>query len=542
MVRSRIATMSLIAWGLTSTLAATAEPPGAPTSTPQTYTEFADSTHLSAADRDLFAPGHESAQPFTQVSPIGFARPQCTETAVPCDSVGGCTPSVPPCYCAEDPCFWHDDRPLLHFLRNRELGSGWKYSIGGELRHRYMDEHNRLRPQGTVARDRYNLWRFTPFLEVGNEWFTGRVQSIDAPIFGEDIPMLPIDENRWDLLQYYADIKFLERTTGEAHLRYGRQFLLYGDQHLVSPLAWANTYRTFQGGRMYWEGKDWNVDGFVVRPSNGAASAQVFRPYSFDQPDQSVVFSGIYATYKNAPNGIVDLFWLWNDESEPLMNRQDGSRHTIGLRYAGDRPVKQCGTVVRTWDWNLLGGWQFGDDAFISGGADQDVNAGFISTIGGITFDSIPWSPKLTALFWWGSGDTGAADGDINTVFTLYPLGHAYWGLIDNFNGANLLDYSVQASVKPAKRLTLAMQWHWFDKATANDFIYNIAGAPLGTNTVQNRNIGNELDLLATYQVNKNLQVQAGYFWFWYGPAVDEDPTLQRDDANQFYIMTTWKY
>jgi hypothetical protein len=47
----------------------------------------------------------------------------------------------------------------------------------------------------------------------------------------------------------------------------------------------------------------------------------------------------------------------------------------------------------------------------------------------------------------YGSGDDDPTDGDNNTVSTLYPLGHAYWGIIDNLNGQNLLDYSLQGSL-----------------------------------------------------------------------------------------------
>ena len=45
--------------------------------------------------------------------------------------------------------------------------------------------------------------------------------------------------------------------------------------------------------------------------------------------------------------------------------------------------------------------------------------------------------------------------------------------------------------------------------------------------------------MIATYQVNKNLQVQAGYSWFWYDAAVSQDAAIARSDADQFYLMIT---
>jgi len=494
------------------------------------------------AQSDEVATGEDSSSPVDDVEFTSWLD----GPLAPCDGcdASGCD-GVASSGC--DNCWLSNDEPLLKDYRNRTLIGGLNYSVGGQLRYRYLDERNRLRPQGTLARDTYQQWRFTPFLEVGNDWIKGYARAIDAPTFGEDIPVLPIDVNRFDMMEYYIDARLAEMERGDLRGRYGRMTLLYGDQHLISPLAWSNTFRTFEGGKLYFAGENWNVDGFVMRPSNGAASASVFRPESFDQADQSVLFSGVYATYKKAKNGTLDLFWLWNDEDEPSFaggfgfNRQDGSRHTIGARYAGSYPVKDCNSVLRTWNWNMQGGWQVGEDDFAAL-TDQDVSAGFISAIGGVTFDRLPWRPTITGLFWWGSGDSDPNDGDINTVNTLYPLGHAYWGQIDNFNGANLLDYSIQLTVKPAKKLAINAQMHWFDKASANDYIYNIAGAPLGNTTTADRHIGNELDLVATYQVNSNLQVQLGYFWFWYGDAVEDQPALARDDAQQFYLMTTWGF
>ncbi len=432
-------------------------------------------------------------------------------------------------------------KPLLSPLRGRDVGStGLQSSVGGQLRYRYMDERNRLRPQGNVRRNTYSLWRFTPFAEVGNDRLRAYVQAIDAASFGEDLPPVPIDENRADLLQYYLDLGLFDLDGQPLHLRYGRQFLKYGSQHLVSPLGWANTFRNFEGTRVYYENETWALDGFAVQPVNGAGGA-IPHPFSRDIADQSVWFSGLYASYKNAPYGAFDFYWMWLNEDERKLNRQDGRRHTIGLRYAGKNAVKDAmGNVDHTLFWDVDGAWQFGEDNFQNGGRNQDVFAGFVFAESGITMNRLPWQPTLKGLFWWGSGDSNPNDGNVNTLTTLFPFGHYYWGLIDNFNGANLLDYSVQTSLKPNNKLTYAAAWHWFDKANRNDHIYNVAGAPLGP-LGGPRNIGHELDLTATYAYSPNLSLQLGYFWFWYGDAVDKT-ALARRDAQQFYFMATWGY
>lgn len=477
----------------------------------------------------------ETASSDNFVTPAG-ATASCDDPCL-CDPFAPASNGCDFIDCGDDWCGDYGD--LFKLPKNKTIHGELTGSVGGELRYRYLDEDNRLRPGGP-GRSSYDQWRFTPFLELKyGKFVTAHVQAIDAATFDADLVELPIDENRSDLLQYYVDLGLWDTEGDPLRLRVGRQFLKYGGQRLVSPLGWSNTFRNFEGFRLYHESSDWVVDGFATQPVNGAAG-NTYRPSSYDTPDQSVWFSGIYSTWKKAPHGSVDLYWLWLNEEEPNLARQDGRRHTIGARYAGNYPVKSDGATDLTLLWDVEGAWQFGTDSFMSGGADQDVNAGFFTVVGGTTFNAVPWKPTVKGLFWWGSGDSDPTDGEINTVSTLFPLGHAYWGLIDNFNGANLLDYSVQLSVQPHKKLTLLTAVHWFDKDETNDFIYNIAGAPLGpTGTPQQ--IGSELDLVATYAVHKDLQVQLGYFWFWYGDAVSTTG-LARDDASQLYVMTTWKF
>ena len=126
-----------------------------------------------------------------------------------------------------------------------------------------------------------------------------------------------------------------------------------------------------------------------------------------------------------------------------------------------------------------------------------------------------------------------------NTFSVLFPLGHAYWGIIDNLSGQNLINYSLQASVKPTNKLTLVGAFHWFELENNNDVMYNVAGAPVGMPNTGS-DIGEEFDMIATYKFNPNFDVQLGYSWFWYGTYVDNN--VPSDDATQFYLQSTLRY
>ena len=431
------------------------------------------------------------------------------------------------------------DESIFDGLKNQKIG-GMTYSVGGELRHRYMNESNRLRPPGGNAE--YSLWRFTPYMTVQiNDRLGAFVEGIDASEYTEgDVPYtpVPIDVNRMDFLRYYGEFALLNEKDYSLKYRYGRQFLNYGSQRLLSPLAWGNTFRNFEGHKLVYSGTNWDADAFMMNSVNGAAGGSGFGVSSLDSADNDRTISGVYTTYKGLEQSKLDLYWLYFDEDNAAANRQDGSRHTLGARIAGTQAIKECDKLVGTWAWDFEAAYQFGRDNFIgplAAPGTRDVSAGMASATLGYTFDEATWSPGLKAFYYWSSG-TEAGSNDNNTFNTLYPLGHAYWGQIDNFSGQNLHDVGAAFSLKPHKKLNVEASYHYFAKAEDSDYTYNIAGAPLG-GTTGNGDIGQELDLVATIPVTKNFNVQTGYFWFFYG---DEFANL--NDARQFYLQTTWKF
>ncbi len=430
------------------------------------------------------------------------------------------------------------DDSIFSGLKNQKAGD-LTYSVGGELRHRFMNEDNRLRPAGGNAE--YSLWRFTPHMKLQYNRVGAFVEAIDASAWQEGdaaYSRAPIDVNRLDFLRYYADIKLYDECGTSVTYRYGRQFLKYGGQRLLSPLAWSNTFRNFEGHKLMYASSDWNVDAFMMKSVNAAAGGSGFGASSMDSADEDRWMSGVYSTYSGLENTSVDLYWLYSNEINANAARMDGERHTIGTRLAGKQPIKECGNVVGTWEWDFEAAYQFGNDQFGSA-ENRDVNAGMATAVVGYTFNEATWSPGIKGFYYWSSGDSDPTSGDINTFYTMYPLGHAYWGLIDNFSGQNLQDTGLTFSVKPHKKLSLAASYHLFNKSNSNGNVWNIVGAPISSAATSS--IGQELDIVATIPVSKNFNVQAGYFWFFYGDAINGGAAA-RDDARQFYLQTSWKF
>src|SRR4030095_2388095 len=87
----------------------------------------------------------------------------------------------------------------------------------------------------------------------------------------------------------------------------------YGAQRLISPLDWANTRRTFEGGLVRAVNEDITTDVFVTRWVDAA-------PHEFDNPDQDRFFSGVYNTWKIAEGRGLDVYFLalHDDPGPPL--------------------------------------------------------------------------------------------------------------------------------------------------------------------------------------------------------------------------------
>lgn len=421
----------------------------------------------------------------------------------------------------------------LKGMQSELFGIPLLISTGGEIRQRHMHEANRLRPGGPANLD-YDLWRWRHYIDAQCGDFRLYFEGINADSFGSTAPDQAIDVNRWDIQNFFADWTFLRNDWGTHTARYGRQELVFGRQRLISPLDWANTRRNFEGGRYMLKGDSYRFDAFCTHPVNSATGYQPVADFGshFDQPNHHVWFSGAYYTYTGMKDTVVDVYWLWLDTTNlPDAGKPGGSRHTIGSRYGRLFPRDNG---ERVWNLDAEGGIQTGHDA------GTGVLAGFFAYNVGHQWKSLPMSPRLSHDFYYGSGQ-GGSSGTNNTFNTLFPLGHAYWALSDNFTGQNLFDYAVQGDIKPTKKTTLTSAYHWLALASTNDKAYNVAGLPVGT--AQNgRDLGTACDLYGSYAFNPNFDIQMGYSWFWYGNFIDAQPATRRNDATQFYVQTSLRY
>jgi hypothetical protein len=114
------------------------------------------------------------------------------------------------------------------------------------------------------------------------------------------------------------------------------------------------------------------------------------------------------------------------------------------------------------------------------------------------------------------------------------------YGWMNVVSWKNLEDYVVIFSVQPAKSLKLGVDYHYFRLVQARDAWYWVNGKPerRDSSGQAGQDLGQELDLIARWQVNRELEVMAGYARFFTGDFVRNTPGSGRDANWAFAQMT----
>jgi hypothetical protein len=282
--------------------------------------------------------------------------------------------------------------------------------------------------------------------------------------------------------------------TEELAVRVGRQELLYGNQRLISPLDWANTRRTFEGVKVMTSMDDWSVDGFYTH-------LVPVVPGEFDEADYHQTFYGAYSVYRGFELFTLDTYYIGYDNEHPGAIDADFSLHTFGMRINGG---------VDNWLWELEGGPQIGRQS----GLGVDHSAGFFTAgLGRNLSEQLPWKPTLWAYYDYASGNSPG--GEFNRFNDLFPLGHKYFGFIDAVQRENVEAPNVLLTMSPTDRLTL-LAWYWHFMANQDsDIVPSIGGTP--AQSAGSKDLGDELDLTASYVIGPRSTVLLGYSHFWRG-------------------------
>lgn len=416
--------------------------------------------------------------------------------------------------------------PIKH-VRLREDGSIWA-SFGGELRARVESWRSFGFLDADERDETFLLWRTLLHADVHlGEHVRVFVEGESALASERDLPggRRTLDVDSLDLQNAFVDLVLPLEEGMTATARVGRQELLFGRQRLVSPLPWANSQRSWDAARAILNGEKWRADAFVSR---FAATEK----YDFNDWDPGPDFHGVYATRRlgEAQPLTLDGYWLYLDADSATFAAATGveRRHTIGARLAG--PIAGSG-----FDFDTEASYQFGDFA------DGDISAWMFAAELGYTFAELDTTPRVHVAFDYASGDDDPGAGDLKTFNQLFPLGHAYFGGMDFIGRQNIIDLSVGLSLKPAKSVTLSSSVHFFWLASDDDALYNPGGAVVRPASASaDREVGQEVDVVATWRVDRHLTLEGGYSHFFAGDFIAG--TGPDDDMDWVYLQAAYRF
>ena len=281
--------------------------------------------------------------------------------------------------------------------------------------------------------------------------------------------------------------------------------------------------------------------------------------HEFDDSDAADNFGGIYfsTTFISKQTTDFYVFYRDKDDNQPDLdptNRTDpqGTWNGPAARFAtiGARVKSKPGALCG-WDYTGELAFETGD-VWVTDKQSQRMNltALALHISGGYTVEQCAWKPRLGLEYDYATGDDNPNDNDFQSFQNLFPSNHDKYGFMDEFSWRNIHDARAQFNIKPIKKLDLEFDYHAFWLADTHDYWYRSNGiSTLRTRTPDGRDVrtigagnfaGQEIDLTATYELTKNVKLQAGYSHFFAGDYLRD--TGPDSDADFGYVMTTFSF
>ncbi len=320
--------------------------------------------------------------------------------------------------------------------------------------------------------------------------FTGQVQDAHAPGYAPPRPASVVDT--FDLRLGFAEIGRDAESGWSARL--GRQDLAFGEERLVGASNWGNVGRSFDAVRLTYVKPGRRLDWF-------ASTVVRAEKHAFDQSDVGSRLYGFYGVFEHLwPGGRFEPYFFWKSERSyrnDLGNRGRLEVLTFGARTTG---------VANRWEYGAETAGQTGTAA----GASVAAWAGHYQL--GYALGKAPQAPRLIGIFNLASGDSNPQDGWLNTFDQLYPTNHSYYGIADRIGWRNMREIAAGVQWRPMQSWRIGLDYHLFWLATVKDALYLSGGAVSVRNpNATSRRVDDELDLTASYQLNKHLGFVFGY-------------------------------
>jgi hypothetical protein len=399
----------------------------------------------------------------------------------------------------------------------------WYLTLGGEARERYEYFHNNNWGAGPQDDNGFFLQRYMIYADAHfTDHFRIFTQFESGLEDGRNGGPSPTDEDQFDLLDCFVDGKLTWDDNDSFTLRLGREEMFFGSGRLVSAREPPNVRQEFDGVRGIFRLGDWRVDAFAVKPVE--TNPGIFD----DRPNFKQKFWGVYGVTPVSflPGGHVDLYYLGLERQNAGFNQGSARelRHSVGARIWGEK---------QGWDYNLEMVYQFGTFG------DGNISAWTAASDTGYSFRDAPLKPRLALKTDIASGDRNPNDPNLETFNGLFPKGEYYTAALIGLT--NVIDLHPYIELKLTNRVSFTVDWDFFWRESTRDGIYG-PGVNLvrATGTSRAREIGNQVQVLVQWQIQRHLTFTAGYLHFFAGDFLKE--TQPGKDVDHVSTWLTFKF
>jgi hypothetical protein len=407
-----------------------------------------------------------------------------------------------------------------------QLDTHLPHWIGFEAEERFRFEgyENAGFKQGNGDSYMLNRFRYQADIRLSS-WFKFISQLQDARPFLENPPIGPPNENRWDLKLAYAE--FGDPARHWISVRVGRQLINYNNT-VISNSEWRDQGRSYDAAVT-------NLQRGRYRLGIFAASVVVPLASGISHHQDGNNIYGLYGRINNAiPKSSLEPFVLWRVQPKASLNVTLSSK--TGKQDMKVYGLRLKGQARSNLDYSVEGAREFG-----SVGPDS-IRAWAMTGGAAYDFRTLRTSPRVFAQYDFASGNNTPGDGVHRTFDTVYPTAHDRFGTMDLFGWQNIRSWRAGGTIAPRRRWTVTAQYLDFSLAAAHDAAYNTSGGTIvyaPANAQFGTHLGREGDVYTWYELNRHLNIGAGYGRFIAGGLLTHLTT-----ANQYsgaYVAINFK-
>ena len=366
------------------------------------------------------------------------------------------------------------------------------------------------------------------------------ISAQDIRVWGQDAStnnrLTNASLNGLMLHEAWGEISLLDtnqtKTGKEFALKIGRQELIYDDSRLLGNLDWLQQARRHDAVLLKYNNKDYSVHlGAAYNQNRESKTGGLYdgtpNGYAAGTNGIGTMYKSMQFVYagKKSKRGNIS-FLLFKDDFQKYTLTGTGTK--TPQKGAWNRIT--LGPYLQT---KLGKNWNLTASGYLQTGKDKDgasLNAYMYSLKGLYDLNRFL---TIGPGFDYTSG-TVAGSAKNHSFDPLYGTPHKFWGQMDYFYVANgfgkggLSDLYISSAIKASGKLSLQVDLHQFSSASQ---LKSAEGEK------QSGNFGNELDIIATYNLTKLISFQAGYCNF-----ISTNSLAQVKAVKDPQKISTWAY